>query len=410
MPNDGDTFTEYMINQTAGLSGFECYMNEDCGEPTSEYDGCPQGPDEKNPMKWFYFYAARNYQIWNTQILQAIEYADVDFATNVNLLTVDFVSHDYTASASTWKNSVISGTLSALSAIITLATTFLAGALGAAIDVFRLIGGLASLGSGASTIGNGILHDIIHATVEIVADELSEAETAAMYVSNTTTALKKAVIAMGNDAMNSPAYNPPVVSEFYFQNKTGILTMLADGAFAETPPSDSVFNISAKTLQAIYSIAISNLWNQQGVYLVNCSDIADPSGGFYSAMNINKNDLTRTIIGKDTIIALKHTDGKAPNEAYDPVPGADKLSIVGLNMTGMILASAWSQRKAGYNATWSASDGLAALTSDDPPPYGLFATLPICTLVNKAVPGASSWHGTNLCDDEVGLPRIRSSV
>ncbi|KAJ5591959.1 uncharacterized protein N7459_002328 [Penicillium hispanicum] len=344
----------------------------------------------------------------------AILNAQLDFATTEDLLT-SFVSEDYGEPASsTWENSAISGSLSALSAFITLATTFMAGPLGAAVDTLKLIGGLASLGSAGATIGTGVLGAIIHQSVEIMERELRTAATAAEYVNQTVTSMRLAVIGMANDALYSPAYNPPVVSDNYYQNHTGIFSWLQGGVFAQEPPSNTEFKLTAKVLVAIYAIAVSNMWTQQFVYFVNASDLWDTSSGTtFANMSISHKDMSRTVIGKDTIIAIKHTDGAAPDQPYDAVPGVNALEQLGLTLAMMYESSAWAQTTGkGFNRTWTGSESVKALTGydgddldidnsyDNGPPNGIFANIPVCHLKGLIIQGRDNW-GENLCGDEV---------
>lgn len=109
----------------------------------------------------------------------------------------------------------------------------------------------------------------------------------------TTDSLIQAVTAMGNNTILTPAYNTPVTTESYWKNSTGIIQYLLGGAFATEPSSASKFSITNQTIKAIYSVAVSNIWNQQGVYIVNCSNLYDDRGLNYSMMHIDKGDLTR---------------------------------------------------------------------------------------------------------------------
>ena len=113
-------------------------------------------------------------------------------------------------------------------------------------------------------------------------------------MTTTTNAMIQAVTFLGNAAINVPAYNPPVVVDSYWQNETGIIPFLLGGAFASKPSPDSKTTVTNDTVRAIYSIAVSNLWNQQGVFIVYCGQLYNDRGLSYSAMDI-KNDITRLV-------------------------------------------------------------------------------------------------------------------
>ncbi|KAJ5595196.1 uncharacterized protein N7459_001404 [Penicillium hispanicum] len=404
MTNDGQTFLHYIRGDTPGVSDFECNMGQPCNL-VSDSGGCTAVIDEKTPKNWFVIYAIQNFHTWIGDIIDAIQEAQINFGGMTDYLTNYFVAHNFTMAASTWRNSALSGSMTVLSTIMTLATTFLAGPLGAAINGYRLLGSLATLVGAGATLDTAHLGALLSATVGVIQNELLVVANTEQYVIATTNAVIQGVTQLGNNTILSPAYNPPIVSEKYYKNTTGILGFLENGAFAQEPSSGTKFSITNSTIKSLYSVVVSNMWNQQGVYIVNCSDLYDDRGLSYADMKIDKNDISRTTFNGSTYFVMMMTEGKNPSDAYDPVPGVAELSVLGLTLEEMITASGYSQLNGGFNYTYTEKDTLNAFNGEGGPPGGIYASIPICQLADLVVVGENSWKYT--CDsDECVFKRV----
>lgn len=214
-------------------------------------------------------------------------------------------------------------------------------------------------------------------------------------------AMRSAVIEWGNSTINGIAY----FSEddmYYYQNSSGVVDWLNGGGFAQDISETYQLTIDNATMKSVFAVAVSDLWVQEEVYIVNTTNAWTFTGDAYRTLNIDKNDMTRVIYNNQVYFFVKNTANVAPDSAYDPVPGIDKLEELGLSANDVIEASAYTLNRIGFNSTWDASGALSAMTSDDPPPGGIFMNIPICQLGILQPPSVNLF--TRGCDYEDMAP------
>lgn len=179
----------------------------------------------------------------------------------------------------------------------------------------------------------------------------------------------------------------------YYADQSGIVSAIKNGTFFESIPDDYTVNVEASTLKSIFAAAVSSLWVQEGVYLVNTTDCAMYAWDDYESLKIDKDDLTRVEYNGDIFFVVKHTKGQKPNQAYDKVPGIDKLGNVKLTIQEVIGASAWSLSKVGFNTSWPVDEAMHYLNEGDGPRDGLFMNIPLCQLGQMPKPSLDLFNG-----------------
>lgn len=199
------------------------------------------------------------------------------------------------------------------------------------------------------------------------------------WLSDTFKAMKNGYKSWGETAVNGIVHQTSG-SGMYTQNKEGIVQWIKDGAFAKPIPEKHTLKIEAATVKAITGAAVSNLWRQEKVYLVNTTDAWIYAGKSYDKLKIDKDDITRVEVNGDIFFFMKHTDDASPEDEYDSVPGIGKLGELGIDIKDVVRAAVWSQNHVGFNSSWLPEQALHAATSDDPPPAGLFMNIPVCHL------------------------------
>ena len=213
----------------------------------------------------------------------------------------------------------------------------------------------------------------------------------------TSIALKNSVETYADMVLNGPAYNPPTVHSQFRFNHSGIVQYIKGGSFASPPPSSLHFDVTNATAKAIYSLAITDMWSQQGVFIVNASSgdagVWNTRGLAFSSIGLPKNDITKYEFGGNTYFFMKYTKGKAPDETYDLVPGLDQIGVAGITEEDIILSSAQSQSLYGFNHTWTMDDASNAPTN------GVFFNLPICPFKDLHLPDRTSPNFQFSCGD-----------
>lgn len=194
----------------------------------------------------------------------------------------------------------------------------------------------------------------------------------------------------------------------YYDNPTGIVSWIKNGSFAESLQDSFNYTVSveASTLKAIYAAALNNLWVAQGVYMVNTTNGWTYAWSNYTSLQIDKKDMAPSQYNDEVFYVIKHTDGRAPDQAYDKVPGIDDLGNLGLDIKDVIAASAWSMSKIGFNTSWPVDEAMPYLTKGGGPPGGLFMTIPICQLGEMPNPPLELFQTT--CNTVDVAPEVRS--
>ncbi|KAJ6116221.1 hypothetical protein N7512_005946 [Penicillium capsulatum] len=185
---------------------------------------------------------------------------------------------------------------------------------------------------------------------------------------------------MADALMNGIVYQNPS-TDLFSQNSSGVAKWIEDGSFAPDFKFNYTIDIDAKVLKAVWAAAVSLLWRQEGVYFVNTTDAQTFTTRSYKTLHIKEDDITRFQLGNEIFFAIKHTKDASPIDAYSKVPGIKNLPGLGLDIQEVANTSAWSQRHIGYNETWPIElVGQYATSTDDPPPGGIFMTIPVCHL------------------------------
>ncbi|KAJ5577542.1 uncharacterized protein N7459_006506 [Penicillium hispanicum] len=172
--------------------------------------------------------------------------------------------------------------------------------------------------------------------------------------------------------------------------ENGIVKWIQDGSFTTQISDDWTINLDAKSSRAATAAGINLEWLEEEMYFVNTTDALTWGWDNYteSGLNLDKNDMYRVNLGDEIWLAIKHTNGTGPADAYSPPPGwtmLDKLSLTGEEVVN---ASVWSQHKIGFNTTWEPTLAQSYLYSDDSPPGDIFMTIPVCQLAQMPAPAS----------------------
>lgn len=187
----------------------------------------------------------------------------------------------------------------------------------------------------------------------------------------------------------------------YYGDTSGIVSWIKDGTFFDPIPDDFTVDLEAPILKSIFAAAVSSLWVQEEVYLVNTTSAWTYAWRDYESLNIDKKDITRVEYNGEIFFAIKHTKGLRPDQGYDTVPGIDKLANVNLTIQEVIAASAWSQSKVGFSKNWAVDQAMSFLGEGDPPPGNLFMNIPLCQLGQMPHPPMDLFIGTNCANVKV---------
>ncbi|KAJ5831794.1 hypothetical protein N7474_000105 [Penicillium riverlandense] len=378
MTSGKESFLDYLVQHTTGISEFHCeigrylFSGQDC-DLTETAQGCNTAPIS-NPQNWALIYGIRNFHNWVNGMLTAIDSAQTNMNTMNGYMQAYFTTHNFTLAAQTYQNSLVSGSMSALSGLLTLAKLALPE-----LNAITAAGALATLGGAGATMDTGILGSIMSETVGVIETQLKEIGNMDKWLYHVFEAMRYAVIDWGNSTINGIAY----FSEddmYYYLDPSGVVDWLNGGAFAQDISETYQLTIDNAAMKSVFAVAVSDLWVQEEVFIVNTTDAWTFTGDDYATLNIDKNDMTRVTYNDQVYFFVKNTDGAAPDSAYDPVPGIDNLKELGLSTTEVIEASAYTLNHIGFNSTWDPKGALSAMTSDDPPPGGLFMNIPICQL------------------------------
>ncbi|KAJ5180282.1 hypothetical protein N7492_003492 [Penicillium capsulatum] len=228
-----------------------------------------------------------------------------------------------------------------------------------------------------------------------------------------TNGLLTAFKTFGDNAINQPAWNPPVASQPYYVNETGIVSLLQGGTFAVDGP-DSValsqsLDLNKHTLTTVYAGALNVFWKD--VYIVNMTSISlmanysdiewlrlnvDPSKKFWEQPH-----------NAQTFGFIYNEPDVKPSSKWKKPPGLDQLEILGLNLTGILASSIWFQNRYGFGASWSTNDTLNSYTRNngtDRPPNDIHMTLPVCQLAMLKYEYNTDGI-SNECDMHVSAPQ-----